>query len=329
MVLLLPRYLLSWDLAGAKAAPADRANAINSIRSTLMQGLAGLAVLVGVFFTWRQLQVNRQGQVTDRYTKAIDQLGQASLEVKVGGIYALERIARDSLADRLTIVEVLTTFIRLHSPLSSGTDERPRPPDPEAKLAAARNLKQRAPMRDRAPHIQAAITVLGRMPGSGEKRSRGLSRVDLIRSDLGHSDLAGADLHYSDLSQSMLLGADLRGSDLTGAWFVRAILIDARLHQADLRSAVLWEARLEGADLRATDLTTADLTGARLDGARLDLADLRGADFSQAVLGNPTFHGAVADNTTIWPTDFDPQRAGVLPADAAPRLRPQSYFEDP
>ncbi len=56
----------------------------------------------------------------------------------MGGIYALERIARDSLADRLTIVEILTTFIRLHSPLSPGTDQRQRPPSTEAKLSAAR-----------------------------------------------------------------------------------------------------------------------------------------------------------------------------------------------
>lgn len=328
-VLLLPWYLLNWDLAGVKPVPADRANEVNAIRSTLMQGLAGLALLVGVFFTWRQIQVSRQGQVTDRYTKAVDQLGQGGLEVKVGGIYALERIARDSLADRLTIVEVLTTFIRLHSPLSPGTDKRQRPPSVEAKLLAARSTDQRAPMRDRAPHIQAAITVLGRLPAAGEKRSCGLSRVDLVSSDLGRRDLAEADLHYSDLSYSFLRGADLRRADLTGVWFVRAVLIGARLHQADLRSAVLWQARLEDADLRATDLTAADLTGARLNGARLDLADLRGADFSQADLTDTTFRGAMADDTTIWPAGFDPQRAGVLPAEAAPPLRPKSYFEEP
>ncbi len=328
MVLLLPRYLLSWDLAGGKTTLADRASAVNSIRSTLMQGLAGLAVLVGVFFTWRQLQVSRQGQVTDRYTRAIDQLGHAGLEVRVGGIYALERIARDSLADRRTIVEVLTAFIRLHSALSPGTDERQRLPDLAAKFAAARSMTKRLPMRDRAPDIQAAITVLGRMPGAGEKRLCELSRVDLTYSDLDQGDLAEADLHYSDLSQSHLVSADLRRADLTGAWLVRALLIRARLHQADLRSAVLWQARLDGADLRATDLTAADLSGACLDGARLDLADLRGADFSQADLANATFRGAVADDTTTWPSGFDPQRAGVVPADAAPPLRPQSYFKD-
>lgn len=74
-----------------------------------MQGLAGLAVLAGAAFTWRQLQVSRQGQVTDRYTRAIEQLGEDSPVVRVAGINALERIARDSAADRLTISEVLTT----------------------------------------------------------------------------------------------------------------------------------------------------------------------------------------------------------------------------
>ena len=139
LVLLLPRYLLSWDLAGSAVKPGDQAAAVNAIRSTLLQGLAGLAVLVGVFFTWRQLQVNRQGQVTDRYTRAIEQLGQDSPELRVGAIYALERIARDSDTDRLT-AEVLATFIRVRSALSPGTDERQRPPDLAARLASVRSM---------------------------------------------------------------------------------------------------------------------------------------------------------------------------------------------
>ena len=77
MVLFLPRFLLSWDLAGGPVGPVGRAAAVNAIRSTLMQGLAGLAVLAGLFFTWGQVQDIRQGQ--DRH------------ELQVGGIYALER----------------------------------------------------------------------------------------------------------------------------------------------------------------------------------------------------------------------------------------------
>jgi hypothetical protein len=41
----------------------------------LAQILAGSALLSGLYFTWRTLQVNREGQITDRFTRAIDQLG--------------------------------------------------------------------------------------------------------------------------------------------------------------------------------------------------------------------------------------------------------------
>ena len=53
--------------------------------------------------------------MTDRYTKAVEQLGSDKLDVRIGGIYALERIARDSARDHPAVMEVLTAFIREHS----------------------------------------------------------------------------------------------------------------------------------------------------------------------------------------------------------------------
>jgi len=54
--------------------------------------------------------------VTDRFIKAIEQLGSKELDARIGGIYALERVARDSEKDHRTVMEVLTAFIREHSP---------------------------------------------------------------------------------------------------------------------------------------------------------------------------------------------------------------------
>jgi hypothetical protein len=95
----------------------------NDVRTTLLQGVGGLAVLIGAFFTYRQVQTSRRqleiaqhGQVTERFTRAIDQLGHENLDVRLGGIYALERIANDSAQDRTTVTEVLTAFIRGHAP---------------------------------------------------------------------------------------------------------------------------------------------------------------------------------------------------------------------
>jgi len=47
----------------------------------------------------RTFELTEQGQVTDRYTKAIEQLGSDKLGVCIGGIHALERIGRDSARD--------------------------------------------------------------------------------------------------------------------------------------------------------------------------------------------------------------------------------------
>ena len=76
-------------------AAAERAKAINDVRATLLQGIGGAVILLGAHFTYRQLQIGReqlqiaqQGQVTDRFTRAIDQLGHAELDVRLGGIYA-------------------------------------------------------------------------------------------------------------------------------------------------------------------------------------------------------------------------------------------------
>src|SRR5215218_2792189 len=107
----------------------------NDVRTTLVQGLAGAAVLLGGYFTYQQVKTGRdqlkaareqaqdsdrqareqlevaaRGQVTERFTRAIDQLGHANLDVRVGGIYALERIARDSPEDRAAVAEVLMAF---------------------------------------------------------------------------------------------------------------------------------------------------------------------------------------------------------------------------
>src|SRR5829696_516895 len=46
--------------------------------------------------TRETLRITEQGQITERFTRAIDQLGETELEIRLGGIYALERIAKDS-----------------------------------------------------------------------------------------------------------------------------------------------------------------------------------------------------------------------------------------
>jgi len=52
-------------------------------------------------------------RITDLYTKAVDQLGSDKAPVRLGGLYALERLAQDNLSQRQTIVNVICAYLRM------------------------------------------------------------------------------------------------------------------------------------------------------------------------------------------------------------------------
>jgi hypothetical protein len=226
----------------------------------------------------RTYQLTEQGQVTDRYTKAIEQLGSDKLDVRVGGIYALERIARDSARDHSVVMEVLTAFIREHS-----REDR----DPSAREHWDPSEPNSAePPR---PDIQAAITVVGRLDAEPDiqpvdltgvcLRGANLVRANLVRADLFRADLSGASLVRADLSGSHLREADLTGADLQYANLAGANLECANLECAELTGADLTRAELHDAILTGAYLVRADLAGANLDGVEgIDPADFRAAD---------------------------------------------------
>ncbi|MFE3145614.1 pentapeptide repeat-containing protein [Streptomyces sp. NPDC059218] len=100
---LLPGVVVDHDLAGASVAAQDRLKAVNDVRTTLLQVVGGLVVFFGAYATWRQLRVSQdglratqEGYVTDRFRRAVDQLGSDKLDVRIGGLHALWRIAEQS-----------------------------------------------------------------------------------------------------------------------------------------------------------------------------------------------------------------------------------------
>src|SRR5215213_3534371 len=204
-------------------------------------------LLVGLFFTWRSLRQTResqaqtqentqrtlelteQGQITERFTRAIDQLGATDettrtprLEIRLGGIYALERIARDSPErDYSTVIEVLTAYVRQNSSTpSKETNETTDLKEPRT------DPRKEDPRKELRADIKAVLVVVGRrqedrVPEEYQVRPdfRGinLSKTILGGADLREADLRGANLAGADLSGAYLGGADLRRTDLTGA----------------------------------------------------------------------------------------------------------------
>jgi hypothetical protein len=298
---------------------ADALRSQNDVRTTLLQAVGGLLVLtsaiIGAYFTLQtlrntqeQLDIARSSQVTERFTRAVEQLGSNTLDVRLGGIQALARIARDSKEDCLAVVDILSAYVRTHSPWP------PSHPDIIDKGASQGGIP---PLKKRSPDIQAILTILGGLP-----REATTVKIDLVGTDLRHANLvsariAGADLsgarmvvanlESADLSDTKLMFADLgwanlRDAQLRGAALNSANLGGARLHAADLRGANLQEAKLRGAELQEAKLHGANLRKAELQGAKLANIDLSGADLLEAM----------ADDNTEWPEHFDWKRVGVI-----------------
>ena len=274
----------------------------DTARGRLLTLGAGLLAGAALLFAARALVLLRRGQVADRYTKAIEQLGSSELDVRIGGIYALESVARDSARDHPTVMEVLTAFVREHS-----REQWPPPDSPRATWITWRGRFRtggRQQERFTRPDVQAAVTVLGRRDAKRDMQPIHLTGADLTGADLTGANLSGANLteatvRDADLARANLTGATLRDADLT-----RADLTDAALRGADLGGADLTEAILRSTDLRNTDLQATTLTRATLTRANLTSASLGGADLTEATLAGADLGSADLTRARLFRTDF-------------------------
>ncbi|MCK8438538.1 pentapeptide repeat-containing protein [Streptomyces sp. D2-8] len=268
------------------------ATTVTGIRTALLAVGAGGLAAIGITYTHRTLHQTREGQVTDRYTKAIGQIASERPVEQLGGIYALERIMRDSEKDHATIVEVLAAFVREHAPAptDSVTEGEERLVRRSLRMLLAHLGTGGSKVQVRRSHIdrpsepvQAALTVLGRRP-------RG--RDEPFHIDLSKTYLRGANLARAHLEKALLWGAHLEYADLTDARLEGAELEDARLYAADLTDAFLMGAYLGGAYLVGAHLMGTHLEGADLNGAHLENAFLRGAQLQKTDLGGANLQGA-------------------------------------
>lgn len=275
---------------------------------------AGVIAALGLYYTHRghrhtemkdhvQADLTREGQFTERYVEAINLLSsEENLTQRLGGIYSLERIMKDSEKDRATVIEVLSAFVRRQYPKGNGGEASPStagppPPSTAAQTATPEEWSSKTvggPVARQKPpeDVRAVLTVLARRPQPEEGprpdlRGVNFSKVDLGRTDLPGANLAEANLQEANLEQVDLHMAYLGRADLREAYLFRAYLVGADLREVDLRWVDLPEADLRRANLEGANLEGADLAGAYLDGANLD-----GANLSEA-------HGLTVDQIAV------------------------------
>ena len=280
-VWLLPRLQVRrWSAQGVVGK--DLADVENDTRGTLVQLVGGVALLATFAATWmqiadarrasdRSLRVTEQGQVTDRLSRAVEELGSTTPSVHIGGIYSLGSVSEDSPRERAPIAQIL--FAYLHE-----NDAR-LAVDPLADSVGVRARACAYVWMIPADDVQAVMRVLSEFPSSqgfGDFRRLGLagltlSRADFSGSQFSRSQLAGAKLQGIRFDGSIMQSVDLRAACLTGSSFVHAHLEGSDLRNADLRGVDLRDAHLESARLSGANLSTAkNLVRAQLLHATID-----------------------------------------------------------
>ena len=163
----------------------------------------------------------RERHIAERFARAMELLGDEKPEVRWGGIFALERLARRSPQDQSTVAEVLATYVRRRAVW------KPQAQNPTGQSARIES------------EIQLIVTVLARRKWNFKNEDRPL---DLHGTNLGKAHLPFAHLESAFLTNCNLESALLFGANLQGAWLARSVLKNANLDDANLEGADLSEA---------------------------------------------------------------------------------------
>lgn len=288
-----------WHLPGRMYPRPDDAEARAALQGGLLTAAAALTAVAGGLIALdetRQANAeirrsNENTHVRELYGTAIGLLSADTVDSRLGGIYALERIAFDSPADRRTVVEVLSAFVREHA--------NPPVPVPPPRRPPAGQRWDRVRYRTRAhgnetlpkltTDVRAALTVLGRNTFS----------VEQMLSDGRQTPPISPDLTGVDLSGMNLIGLSLMGANLTGANLSQADLTGAYLGNTDFTNANLEGVKFTGAHLDYATFHAARLNGANFKGCSLDGTVFTDADLSEADLSDTNIYAVHLVNTKL------------------------------
>jgi uncharacterized protein YjbI with pentapeptide repeats len=263
----------------------SRRNFFLELIRVIIASLSTGATIFGGSILFLNFSQGENRLITERFTRSIEQLGNSEETIRIGGIYALERIANDSPRDGWTIMEVLSSFVRGKQNIKG------------------QDLTQLSAIRTDA---QAALTAIARRKTELETEQQYL---DLSCTNMREANLVGAKLDRAKLNNSSLIQADLQAAKLNGANLSHANLNGANLAQAKLDSANLIQANLSNANLSAADLTQAnlnkaDLSDAILDGSVLTNASLGNTNLSNAILIGANLRGATLSKANLTKADL-------------------------
>ncbi|WP_155397836.1 pentapeptide repeat-containing protein [Methanosarcina mazei] len=290
----------------------------------IAQILGSLAILIGLVFAWGNLNIAKEGQITERFTRAVDQLGNPAQEIRLGGIHALGRISKESKKDYSTIMVLLADYVRINSNVYNHLENN-YPKYGSLSMDILANEITTSGILDEvvSTDIQIALKIIGERKSffdNKKDKSLNLKETFLRGAELSDLHLEGTILSWANLERAILIrthldNAYLKGTNLKFAYLHSAELKGANLEKVDLSGADLTLAHLEGANLKkvilkdavldAAHLEKADLQGASLEKAFLVITHLEGANLRFANLKEANLRLARLEGAELWKANFE------------------------
>jgi uncharacterized protein YjbI with pentapeptide repeats len=226
-----------------------------------------------------------------------------NIEVRIGAIYALERIAKHNLDEHIQIMEILCAYVRENAPIKKQNPQKERYAKPRSDVQTALTVIGRRTEKQR--NVESSPNVMWptvhdsdviRETGAGKNKVTKFSAALLERLNLGVAPLALSKHFNLDFSLCELAGVDFsegnfantnfRGSNLSGAQ-----LMGANLQNCDFWDAVLKDAHLSFADMSGSRMWDANLCAARLVHTRLHCVEFWDTIFDEKVdITDATFY---------------------------------------
>ncbi|WP_375554028.1 pentapeptide repeat-containing protein [Roseovarius mucosus] len=332
---LIAAFVVLWHTVDL--AINGEGGAINLGAGALITALLGAPFLIwSTVLKHQTVRYQKEGHITDRINKAVEQLGaeksvkrddkettEPNIEVRIGAILSLERIAQDSTRydkgrDHVRVMEILCAYVRENSNARAPRDFplaewEPLKDDATKAERKAHEMWREVRFRDRynanarewaaslpkpRADIAQTLQVLGR-------RTADQRRVEAAWPNPPEKETVWPfDVPCPELSE--VEGDDARTSaeiesfkEKLVAW--RDRLRDYSGYRLDLRGA-----NLQGADLSAKrpDASNAVFSGAIMQSSRLEGADLSGARLEGIELQHSRMEGVFLKEARIEAAEF-------------------------
>jgi hypothetical protein len=276
--------------------------------------LAVPAALWAVFVAVQQIFISRENHFTALFSSSIEQLGtrpvpdsvaQApqlrnfSFDIRIAGIYGLERVARDSSRDHWPIMEILCRYVRQNHCAKKV----------EQIVDSANLIAQLKSLPEPPFDLEAAMMAIGRRSWrkvvlERELRNRLQREVRERRSAVSKLQSEEDESAFNEIDESFCLNFD--GSNLCKLKLWNCDFSHGLFRNCDMRGIVFWVCDLSDAKFSDSALSGAIFYDCCLDRASFQNNDLSHAQLSRVTLRDTRFYvGVNVSSTSIFNTNLD------------------------